>query len=200
MKLIIATGNQGKLKEFNRSLEPLGYEVLSSKSLGISEPDETGESFSENALIKARNAALTSQLPCLADDSGLSVEALDGKPGIRSARWAGPEQDYHKAMKNVHEALSGKSNRKAYFICVLALLESPDAQPVFFEGKVEGEITWPPRGDKGFGYDPFFVPQDLQGKTFAELSAEQKQSVSHRGRAIKGLVKYLQTRFDEKAL
>jgi XTP/dITP diphosphohydrolase len=193
-KVVIATHNPGKLKEMRELLLPHGIETISAGDLGLDEPIENGTSFADNARIKAVAAAHASHLPALADDSGLSVEALDGAPGIHSARWAGEKKDFARAMKTVEERLKLKgatspSMRRGAFIAVLCLAW-PDGEIARFEGRVDGTIVWPPRGDQGFGYDPLFLPDGFD-RTFGEMSAEEKhglpprgQGLSHRARAF----------------
>ncbi|MCW9002978.1 MAG: RdgB/HAM1 family non-canonical purine NTP pyrophosphatase [Rhodospirillales bacterium] len=185
-KLVIASHNPGKVREIGELLGPHGAEVISAGELNLPEPVEDGDTFIANALIKARAAAAASGLPALADDSGLAVTALEGRPGIHSARWAGPNNDFDIAMKKIEAALADKSDRSARFVCVLALCW-PDGQCETFEGTVNGTMIWPPRGDKGFGYDPVFVPKghDL---TFAEMKPKAKQTMSHRADAFAKLV------------
>ena len=195
-KLVIATHNAGKLKEISALLDPCGVECISAGALGLPEPDETGKSFVENALIKARAAAEASGLPALADDSGLSVAALDGRPGVYTADWAerqwfegDPGRDWYMAMGKVEGMLCAKgadTSRYAWFSCVLALAW-PDGESAVYEGRVDGTLTWPPRGKMGFGYDPVFVPKGRQ-QTFAELSPEEKHAMSHRANAFAKLV------------
>ncbi len=185
-KLVVATHNPAKLDEFRHLLAPHGTDVVSAGELALIEPEESGETFSENARIKAAAAAEASGLPALADDSGLSVAALDGRPGVHSARWAGPGKNFNIAMKRVEEALAGHLDRNAHFACVLAL-GWPDGHMETFEGAVHGRLVWPPRGDKGFGYDPIFVPDGFEA-TFGEMDAEQKHALSHRGQALAKLV------------
>lgn len=183
-KLVVATHNPGKLLEFNRLLGPYDIVAVSSGALGLPEPEETGKTFRENAAIKASAAAAAAGLPALADDSGLSVAALDGAPGVYSARWAGPEKDFGAAMAKVNNEVKavGADDALASFVCVLCLVR-PGAAPAFFEGTVEGKLVFPPRGDGGFGYDPIFAPAG-ENRTFAEMSADEKQALSHRGRAF----------------
>ncbi len=187
-KIILATHNQGKIREFSRLFAPLGVEIIASHTLNLEEPEETGSSFSDNALLKARAACKSTGLPALADDSGLAVTALNGAPGIYSARWAEQQdgqKDFIKAMAKVHTELADSSDRSAAFVAVLALV-TPERQEHLFEGRAEGEIIWPPRGDQGFGYDPVFVPHG-DTKTFAEMSATEKQIFSHRAKAFNAL-------------
>ncbi len=186
--LIVATHNKGKLKEIVELLAPYGAEVSSAGERGLPEPEETGLTFIANAELKALAAASTSRFPALADDSGLAVAALEGAPGIYSARWAGPEKDFAAAMKLVETKLAalGTSDRRAAFVSALTLAW-PDGHVESFEGRIEGTLTFPPRGDKGFGYDPIFVP-DGRTETFGELEAAVKQEISHRARAFRQLV------------
>jgi XTP/dITP diphosphohydrolase len=183
--LVIATHNAGKLREFQELLTPYVKEIMSAVQLNLPEPEETGKTFAENALLKARAAAQASGCVALADDSGLCVAALGGAPGLYSSRWAGPDKNYGLAMRRVHEELGAASDRSAYFICVLALAW-PDGHTETVEGRCDGAIVWPPRGDKGLGYDPVFVPEDHE-RTFAEMDAEEKHALSHRGKAMQAL-------------
>ncbi|MEE9433592.1 MAG: RdgB/HAM1 family non-canonical purine NTP pyrophosphatase [Sphingorhabdus sp.] len=195
-KLVIASHNQGKVKEIRALLAPYGIEPVSAAELGLPEPEETGTSFAENALLKAHASAQSAQLPALADDSGLCVGTLDGAPGVYTADWAerqphegGPGRDWYMAMGKVEGKLAEKgadANRSAYFICTLALVW-PDEHEEVFEGRVNGSLTWPPRGSQGFGYDPVFVPEGRK-QTFAEINPEEKQAMSHRADAFKKLV------------
>jgi XTP/dITP diphosphohydrolase len=195
-KLVIATHNAGKLKEIAALLAPYGLECISAGSLGLPEPDETGRTFVANALLKAHAAAASSGLPALADDSGLSVAALDGRPGVWTADWAerqwfegDPGRDWYMAMGKVEGMLQARgpeTPRDAWFSCVLALAW-PDGEQAVYEGKAEGTLTWPPRGTMGFGYDPVFVPNGFD-RTFAELDPEQKHRISHRADAFAKLV------------
>lgn len=184
--LVIATHNQGKAAEITALLSPYIENFTTAGELGLSEPVEDGETYAENAIIKAKAATAESGMPALADDSGFSVNALCGAPGVYSARWAGPEKDFQKAMEKVNKALDGYEDRSCAFICVLALAW-PDGRVETFEGRAEGQMLWPPRGDKGFGYDPVFLP-DGYDKSFAEMSREEKQAISHRGRAFEKLI------------
>lgn len=185
-KLVIATHNRGKIPEFAALLAPLALNLVSAGELGLPEPEETGDSFTANALLKARAAAAASGCVALADDSGLAVTALDGAPGIYSARWAGPQKDFAGAMQRIETLLAGQDDRSAAFVSVLALCW-PDGAEQTFEGKVSGQLIWPPRGDHGFGYDPMFRP-DGEKLTFAEMPAVQKNSLSHRARACTALL------------
>ncbi|MEX3010961.1 RdgB/HAM1 family non-canonical purine NTP pyrophosphatase [Hoeflea sp. TYP-13] len=192
-KLVIASHNKGKIRELRDLLDPLGYELLTAGDLDLEEPEETGLTFEENARIKALAATTASGLPALSDDSGLSVDALGGAPGIYSARWAGAEKDFNLAMRRVHDELQAESsgNRKSKFVSVICLAW-PDGHVEYFRGEVVGEIIWPPRGDQGFGYDPVFQPDGYES-TFGQMGAEEKhgwkpgqeQALSHRARAFK---------------
>jgi XTP/dITP diphosphohydrolase len=193
-RLVIASHNPGKVREIAALLAPYGVEVTAAGGLGLPEPEETGATFAENAAIKARAAAEGSGLPALADDSGLVVEALGGEPGIHSARWAGPDRDFRVAMEKVEAALAGKPDRRAHFVCALALAW-PDGGPddaldggiEIFEGRVDGALVWPPRGERGFGYDPIFVPEGYD-VTFGEMDPEKKHAISHRADAFGKLI------------
>lgn len=185
-KLVIATHNSGKLREFQKLLSPYVKEIVSSAQLGLPEPEETGNTFAENALLKASMAAKAANGVALADDSGLCVNALGGQPGIFSARWAGESKDFVHAMKRVHDELGEGFDRSAYFICVLALAW-PDGHAELIEGRCSGEITWPPRGENGLGYDPVFVPEG-QKRSFAEMDGEEKNILSHRGKALREMM------------
>lgn len=188
-RLVIATHNQGKLREFQEMLAPYVNKVVSAGDLRLSEPEETGSTFVANALIKAHAAAQASQSPSLADDSGLCVKALSGDPGIYSARWAGPRKDFRQAMQRIHTEIGQHPDRSAYFVSVLALAW-PDGHHEIFEGRVDGHITWPPKGQRGHGYDPIFVPES-ESRTFAEMDEIEKNRLSHRGRAVKQLLEIL---------
>lgn len=195
--LVIATHNAGKLREISALLAPFGLECTSAGALGLPEPAETGTTFVENALLKARAAAQASGLPALADDSGLSVAALDGRPGVYTADWAEkqwfegpPGRDWFMAMGKVEgmlQALGSDTPRDAWFSCVLALAW-PDGESVVYEGRVDGALTWPPRGARGFGYDPVFVAKGMD-QTFAEIDPAVKHGISHRADAFAKLVK-----------
>lgn len=187
-KLVLATHNPSKVKEIGALLRPLKIEVVSSADLGLIEPEETGTTFAENAVLKAALAAQAARLPALADDSGLCVNALGGAPGVYSADWAGPEKDFAKAMASVNSRLADNHDRTAAFVCTLALAW-PDGECEIYEGRVDGFLIWPPRGTNGFGYDPMFIPEDYN-RSFGEMSAANKQKVSHRARAMQ---KFLQS-------
>ena len=191
-KLVIATHNPGKLREIQELLAPLGIDCVGAAELGLPEPEEIGNTFIDNADLKAREAADLSGLPALADDSGLAVDALHGLPGIFSARWAEDEagkRDFGRAMERVWrevEAAGEDASHDAHFVCALSLAWSDDGQVQSFEGRVEGKLTWPPRGDKGFGYDPMFVPVGYD-RTFGEIDPEEKHRISHRADAFRKL-------------
>ena len=192
-KLVIATHNPGKLREIRDLLAPLGIDCVSAAELGLPEPEEIGNSFVDNADLKAREAADLSGLPALADDSGIAVDALHGLPGIFSARWAEDEagnRDFGRAMERVWrevEAAGPDAGHDAHFACALSLAWPDDGQVQSFEGRVDGTLIWPPRGDKGFGYDPMFVPVGYD-QTFGEMDPEEKHRISHRADAFRKLV------------
>ena len=193
-RLVIATHNPGKLREMRQLLSPFGVVAVSAAELGLGEPEETGTSFRENARIKAEAAAAAAHMPAFSDDSGLVVDALEGAPGIHSARWAGPNKDFKGAMREIDVQLRDRGAvtpqaRTAHFISALCIAW-PDGHVEAFEGRVDGTLVWPPRGDKGFGYDPMFLPKghDL---TFGEMTSEAKHGLppnglglSHRARAF----------------
>ena len=179
-RLVIASHNAGKVREVAELLEPYGIDGVPASELGLEEPEETGATFLANAELKAR-AAVRSGLPALADDSGLAVAALGGAPGIYSARWAGPDRDFSRAMAKVHDRLGGRP-RAAAFVAALALAW-PDGHVESFEGRIEGRLVWPPRGKRGFGYDPIFAPEG-HDETFGEMDPEAKARISHRARAF----------------
>jgi XTP/dITP diphosphohydrolase len=193
-ELVIATHNPGKLAELRELIAPFGIKVTSAGELGLPEPEETGTTFRENARIKAIAAAAAARRTAWADDSGLVVEALEGAPGIHSARWAGPAKDFAAAMRRIEDELAARgarepSQRRAHFACALAVAW-PDGHLEDFEGRVDGTLVWPPRGAKGFGYDPIFRP-DGHSRTFGEMSSEEKHGLppaglglSHRARAF----------------
>jgi len=185
-KLVLASHNKGKLREIEALLRPLGIEVVSAGDLGLPEPEEDAPDFAGNARIKALAAATATGLPALSDDSGFCVAALDGAPGVYSARWAGAAKDFGQAMALVHERIGDNPDRRAWFIAALCLAW-PDGHTETFLGRIDGAVVWPPRGDKGFGYDPMFVPGG-SGRTFGEIDPEQKHAVSHRARAFAQLL------------
>lgn len=190
MKVIAATHNKGKIREFNEILGKLGFEVLPQNDIGInSEPEENGSTFSENALIKARAVSKLCGHFVIADDSGLCVDALNGAPGIFSARYAGENASDEDRIKKLLSELDGISNRRAKFISAIAFI-SPDGNETVTTGEVNGSISKSPSGTSGFGYDPIFIPDEL-GKTFASASAEEKNRISHRGRALAALYRIL---------
>lgn len=186
-KLVIATHNKGKVVEFQAMLGDRAITLLTAADLDLPEPEETGATFTENAVLKAKAAAQASGLPSLADDSGMSVAALDGDPGIYSARWAGPDKDFNAAMARVHDLMGDNADRGAAFIAVLALAW-PDGHVEVAEGRIEGTIVWPMRGAGGFGYDPMFLPHGYN-QTFGEMAPEKKKAISHRAMALQKLVK-----------
>jgi len=188
-KLVIASHNEGKVREIRELLAPYGLNVIGAAQLGLPEPEETGSTFAENAKLKAEAASSASGLPALADDSGLSVAALDGAPGIYSARWSGPKKDFRIAMQRVEKEMIGSSNpdKRAHFVCVLAL-SAPGAETETFEGRAYGTIDFPPRGQFGFGYDPIFMPEGHRF-TFAEMDPHAKHAISHRAKAFEKFVK-----------
>lgn len=190
-KLVLASNNQGKLREFQALLSPLGWEVIPQAELGVTEAEEPHATFVENALAKARHAALQSGLPALADDSGICLAALEGAPGVHSARFAGEPKSDARNNALVLEKLASVADRRARYVCVLVFMRSAqDPQPLVAEGEWHGEIINTPRGDGGFGYDPYFwLPQF--GMTAAELPAADKNAVSHRGLACASLIERL---------
>jgi len=194
-RLVIASHNEGKVREIAELLEPHGLEAVSAAELDLPEPDEIGVSFIENADLKARQAADLSGLPALADDSGLCVEALGDRPGLFSARWAEGEdgsRDFMRAMRRVEDelaALGPEISRDAHFVCALAVVW-PDGHAEWFEGRVDGCLVWPPRGDKGFGYDPMFEPLGRE-ETFGEMDQAEKHRISHRAAAFAKLAEAL---------
>ena len=185
-KLVVASHNAGKVREIRELLAPFAVDVVSAGDLNLPEPEETGTTFIANAELKALAAARAANIPALADDSGLSIDALDGAPGIYSARWAGPEKDFGVAMTRIEREMDGKNDRKARFICALSLAW-PDGHCDSFEGKVTGVLTFPPSGTKGFGYDPIFIA-DEHTVTFAEMEPAAKHAISHRADAFRQLV------------
>ena len=191
MKLVVASNNPGKLREFDALLAPLGWETIPQTALNVSECEEPHGTFVENALAKARHASAATGLPALADDSGICVHALGGAPGVYSARYAGePKSDQRNNEKLIGE-MAGQADRSAHYVCVLVFVRRPDdPQPLIAEGEWHGEIVDSPRGEGGFGYDPYFLLSD-EGVTAAELPAEEKNSRSHRGKALTKLVAQL---------
>jgi XTP/dITP diphosphohydrolase len=193
-RLVVASHNAGKVREIRDLVGPHGLAVVSAGELGLPEPEETGDTFVANAELKAVAAARGSGLPALSDDSGIEVDALDGAPGIYSARWAGPGKDFNHAMEKIEGMLRERDaftpqQRSAHFVSVLCVAW-PDGHVEEFEGKVDGTLVWPPRGNQGFGYDPMFLPDGF-GLTFGEMSRDEKhglppkgQGLSHRARAF----------------
>jgi XTP/dITP diphosphohydrolase len=190
-KLVIASNNAGKLREFQHMLAPLGIEVQTQAQLGIAEAEEPHCTFIENALAKARHVSKLSGLPALADDSGICVDALDGAPGVLSARYAGEPKSDHRNNDKLLQTLHGVINRRAHYYCVLVLVRhADDPQPLIAEGEWHGEIAQEERGDGGFGYDPIFWLPGF-GKMSAELTHDEKAQVSHRAKALKILLQRL---------
>lgn len=185
-RLVVASHNPGKVAEIEALLAPYGVATVGAAALGLPEPEETGLTFEENAALKAREAAEASGLPALADDSGLVVPALGGAPGIYSARWAGPGKDFRVAMERVQREL-GQKDRRAHFVAVLALAWA-EGDIATFRGEAHGTLVWPPRGERGFGYDPIFIPDGYE-TTFGEMDPVDKHRISHRARAFEKLVK-----------
>ena len=186
-RLVLASHNQGKLREIFEMLAPLGVEVISAGGLGLPEPDETEDTFEGNARIKALAAATASGLPALSDDSGFCVGALGGAPGVVSALWAGPGRDFAPAMARVRREMGDNPDHRAWFVSVLCLAW-PDGHTECFEGRVDGTVVWPPRGEQGFGYDPMFLPEGGR-LTYGEMDQGEKHATSHRARAFAQLVK-----------
>jgi len=190
--LVVASHNEGKVREIAELLQDKGIKPVSARALSLPEPEETGATYAQNAILKARAAAKAAKMPALADDSGLSVDVLEGAPGIYSARWAGPERDFLHAMREVERALRernalGANERRARFYCALSLAW-PDGHAESFMGSVDGHLVWPPRGLNGFGYDAMFVP-DGYSQTFGEMEPERKHKISHRAHAFAALIK-----------
>jgi XTP/dITP diphosphohydrolase len=188
-RLVIASHNDGKVGEIRELLSPHRLNIVGASELGLAEPEETGSTFAENAALKAEAAALASSLPALADDSGLVVAALDGAPGIHSARWAGAKRDFRVAMARVEDEMkrSGNPDKRAHFVCALAIA-APGEETQTFEGRVYGSVEFPPRGQFGFGYDPIFLPE-AHRFTFAEMDPRAKHAMSHRAKAFEKFVK-----------
>ena len=193
-RLVLASNNAGKIREIRAILAPLDFEVVPQSHYGIPEADEPHGTFIENALAKARHAAAQSGLPALADDSGICVDALDGAPGVYSARFAGEPKSDERNNQHLLELLAHSDRREAHYYCVIVLLQhAQDPQPLLAEGEWQGQVLRAPRGSGGFGYDPLFLDAAL-GKTGAELSMEDKNRISHRGKALAVLVDRLATR------
>lgn len=191
-KLVIASHNQGKIKEISELLAPFGIDVVSAVDLNLPDVEETGTTFEENARLKAVALAKLSGEFCLADDSGLCVDALDGRPGVYSARYA-PNRDFDKGMEMLLQEVSqsGQKTRAAHFSCVIALADPKDLSCKIFEGRVNGHLSEEKHGNGGFGYDPIFVPDEGDGRTFAEMNGEEKSKISHRGRALSAFIRSL---------
>ncbi|HYP68789.1 MAG TPA: RdgB/HAM1 family non-canonical purine NTP pyrophosphatase [Thiobacillaceae bacterium] len=190
-KLVIASGNPGKLREIGEILGPLGFEVLPQSDFAVPECPEPHVTFIENCLAKARHASLHTGLPALADDSGICVEALNGAPGVYSARYGGDPRSDQRNNEKLVAALRGQANRRAHYYCVIVLVRhADDPEPLIAEGRWHGEIIDSPRGGGGFGYDPYFYVSAL-GRTGAELAPNEKNSISHRGKALRALVEKL---------
>ncbi len=193
-EIVIASHNEGKVKEIRSLLKPLGFKIYSAKKFKINEPIENGKTFSENSLIKSRNASLKSGIPAIADDSGLCVLSLNNDPGIYSARWAGKSKNFDNAMKKIEKKmiknkLFNKSSRRAFFCCALSIY-FPNNDFRIFEGKKYGHIQFPASGINGFGYDPIFIPKGYK-KTFGEMNFEYKERISHRSIAFKKMKRFL---------
>ncbi|GBR36014.1 RdgB/HAM1 family non-canonical purine NTP pyrophosphatase [Gluconobacter kondonii] len=186
-KIVLASHNAGKLREFSTLLAESGITVISAAELNLPEPEETEETFTGNAAIKALAAARASGLPALADDSGFCVAALDNRPGVYSARWGGPTKDMQIAMDRVHQEMGDSADHRAFFVAALCLAW-PDGETRTVQGKCHGTVVWPPRGDHGHGYDPMFVPEG-GNRTFAEMTETEKNAISHRGRALEQFLK-----------
>jgi len=190
-KIVIATGNAGKLREIQQLLSPLAIEVLPQSDFNIPEADEPYFTFIENALAKARHTSLHSGLPVLADDSGICVDALQGAPGVYSARFAGEPKSDARNNEKLLQALAGERNRQAHYYCAMVLVRNPeDPQPLLAQGVWRGEILQAPRGNGGFGYDPLFL-DPTSGKTGAELPLETKNAISHRGQALRDMLQQI---------
>ncbi len=187
-KLVIASHNKGKILEIKDLLAPLNIEILSAYDFSLKEPEENGATFEENALIKSTYVTQQTQLPSISDDSGICFYDLDGEPGIYSARWAGLNKDFNLAMSKINDAIKEKKNPsyKCHFICALSI-SWPDKYNVTVSGQVDGTFTWPPKGDKGFGYDPIFKPLGYD-MTFAEMDPPSKHKISHRLIAFNKLI------------
>ncbi|MFN7662327.1 MAG: RdgB/HAM1 family non-canonical purine NTP pyrophosphatase [Alphaproteobacteria bacterium] len=188
--LVLATKNTGKIAEFTELLKPYGFKILTLDDLNLPEPNEIGLTFKDNALLKAQSCAAAARLPALADDSGLSVKALGGQPGIYTSRWAGPSKDYQHAMKKINDellAIDSHPDRRASFVCHIALCFPGQPGCFSFEGRVDGELVWPTRGHSNMGFDPIFMPEGYQ-KTFAEMLPEEKHTMSHRRQAFQKLI------------
>lgn len=193
-KIVMATGNPGKIREISRLLDGLGIDVVAQSEFGVTDADETGETFAENSLIKAQHAADATGLPAIADDSGLSVDALDGAPGVYSARYSGPDGDDEANNDKLLAELDGVLDRGAAFHCVATFVEPGGSEPLVAHGEWRGSILHAREGDGGFGYDPLFFVPDCACSS-AELEADEKNARSHRGQALRKLVELLEQRF-----
>ena len=194
MKLVLASGNKHKANEIRAQI-PAGFELISQTTLGIESPEETGSTFVENAIIKAKHASLVSGFPAIADDSGLCVPSLLGKPGLHSARYAGPTATDTENLEKLMSSLKGISDRRAFFHCVLVYMESADdPAPIITEGRWNGEISHSPSIESGFGYDPIFYAAEV-GKTAAEITNSEKNTFSHRGQALRDLFGILSAKY-----
>ncbi len=189
-EVIFASHNKGKIKEIKELLQPFHVEVKSALDMNLPDVEETGKTFAENSLLKSQTIARLTGIPCLADDSGLCVDALDGAPGVYSARYA-PNRDFVKGMEKLLSEMAQAQNksRKAHFTCVMSLAW-PTGEYELFEGRVDGEISYEPKGNSGFGYDPLFVPKGFDC-SFAQMPSEVKNKISHRARAVKKLERFL---------
>jgi XTP/dITP diphosphohydrolase len=185
-RLVLASHNKGKLREIEELMGPLGVDVVSAGALGLPEPEEDAPDFIGNARIKALAASRAAGLPALSDDSGFGVAAMDGAPGVFSARWAGPEKDFSSAMQRVWEGIGANPDRRAWFVCALCL-GWPDGHTETFVGRVDGTAIWPPRGEKGFGYDPMFVPLG-ETESYGEMDQGRKHATSHRAAAFRQML------------
>ena len=195
-KLVIASHNKGKVREIGELLAPFSMQVVSASEMNIDEPEETGKTFAENAILKAENTSAKTGFAALADDSGLAIPALDGAPGIYSARWAGADKNFDMSFDRIKKELSEKNIKnpngvEAYFICCLCL-SIPNSEPQIFEGRVDGTLIFPPCGEHGFGYDPIFIPSGYD-ITFAQMEAKEKHLISHRARAFEKFINYLES-------
>jgi XTP/dITP diphosphohydrolase len=193
-RLVLASNNPGKIREFRELLAPLDFEVVPQGELGVVEAEEPHATFVENALAKARHAARQTRLPALADDSGICVAALDGEPGVHSARFAGEPRSDQRNNEKLVALLQGQADRRAHYYCVVVLVRhADDPEPLIAEGRWHGEVIATPRGSGGFGYDPYFLLPDL-GRTAAQLAPEEKHAISHRGKALRRLLAALRER------
>lgn len=192
-RILIASGNAGKVKEISALLTPLGIEPISASQFNLTEPEETGHTFAQNSLIKAKFYGEKTKIIALADDSGLCVDAMNGAPGINSARFAVNEKgkkDFMTAFGKIADAT--KKNNRAHFICNLTLFDHQKNMSISFEGRVDGSIVFPPRGDKGFGYDPIFIKDGMKN-TFGEIDPDKKEQISHRGEAFKKFIDWMRS-------